>query len=289
MAVIYTASCCATPTRHATMRGMPPASPAPGFAVSVQPGAEPFAADGGAVGVLVCHGFTGSPQTVRPWAEYLAAAGLTVRAPRLPGHGTTWQDLGRTGWQDWYDAAERAFTELSGKCEQVFVAGLSMGACLALRLAQTQGPKVSGLVVVNPSLAPDTRLFLLAPVLKHVIPSLAGVAGDIKKPGADEGGYDRVPVKAAATLPALWKLTAQHLPEVTQPLLVYRSTVDHVVGPASMRVLTAALPAAEVRSLADSYHVATLDNDAPAIFEGTLAFIREHSAAEKRVQGQDSG
>jgi carboxylesterase len=262
---------------------MSSASSAPGFAVSVQPGAEPYAADGGPVGVLVCHGFTGSPRTVRPWAEYLAAAGLTVRAPLLPGHGTTWQDLGRTGWQDWYGAAEDAFAELSGSCEQVFVTGLSMGACLALRLAQTQGPRVSGLVVVNPSLAPDTRLFLLAPVLKHMIPSLPGIAGDIKKPGGDEGGYRRVPVKAAATLPALWKLTSQHLPEVTQPLLVYRSTVDHVVGPASMRVLTAALPAAEVRPLADSYHVATLDNDAPAIFEGTLAFIRKHSAAEKRV------
>ncbi len=282
-AVIYTASCCAAPVRHATMRGMSPASSAPGSAAFVQPGAEPYAADGGPVGVLVCHGFTGSPRTVRPWAEYLAAAGLTVRAPRLPGHGTTWQDLNRTGWRDWYSAAEDAFADLSARCEQVFVTGLSMGACLAFRLAQTRGPKVSGLVVVNPSLAPDTRLFLLAPVLKHVIPSLPGVAGDIKKPGADEGGYPRVPVKAAVTLPELWKLTARHLPEVTQPLLVYRSAVDHVVGPASMRVLTTALPAAEVRPLADSYHVATLDNDAPAIFESTLAFIRKHSAAEKRV------
>ena len=66
--------------------------------VTVQAGAEPFAADGGPVGVLVCHGFTGYPRTVRPWAEHLAAAGLTVRAPRLPGHGTTWRDLNRTGW-----------------------------------------------------------------------------------------------------------------------------------------------------------------------------------------------
>jgi carboxylesterase len=264
------------------MRGMPPAPPAPG-AFGAQSGAEPFSADGGTVGVLVCHGFTGSPRTVRPWAEHLAAAGFTVRAPQLPGHGTTWQDLDRTGWQDWYGAAERAFAELSDRCEQVFVAGLSMGGCLAFRLAQTQGARVSGLVVVNPSLAPDTRLFLLAPVLKYVVPSLPGITGDIKKPGGDEGGYERVPVKAAATLPALWKLTARHLAEVTQPVLVYRSTVDHVVGPASMRVLRAALPSVEVRTLADSYHVATLDNDAPAIFEGTLMFIKKHSAAEKRV------
>jgi len=273
---------------------MSPASSAHhgGLSVTVQPGAEPFSADGGPVGVLVCHGFTGSPRTIRPWAEYLAAAGLTVRAPRLPGHGTTWQDLNRTGWQDWYGAVEGAFDELSGRCEQVFVTGLSMGACLAFRLAQTKGSAVSGLVVVNPSLAPDTRLFLLAPVVKHVVPSLPGIAGDIKKPGGDEGGYKRVPVRAAATLPALWKLTAQHLSEVTQPVLVYRSAVDHVVGPASMKVLRAALPSAEIRPLRESYHVATLDNDAQEIFDGSLAFIRQHSTpvqnpadkpAEKRV------
>jgi carboxylesterase len=158
-----------------------------------------------------------------------------------------------------------------------------MGACLSFRLAQTQGAKVSGLVVVNPSLAPDTRLFVLAPILKHVNVSVKGIAGDIKKPGASEGGYQRVPLKAAGTLPELWKLTARHLAGVTQPVRVYRSTVDHVVGPPSMQVLKAALPAAEVVPLPDSYHVATLDNDAPAIFDGTLAFIKEHTAAGKRV------
>lgn len=254
-------------------------------AAGVQPGAEAFSADGGPVGVLVCHGFTGSPHTVRPWAEHLAAAGFTVRLPLLPGHGTRWQDLSATGWPDWYAAVERAFDELSGRCQRVFVTGLSMGACLALRLAETKGDAVSGLVVVNPSLAPDTRLFLIAPVLKHVMSSLPGIAGDIKKPGGVEGGYTRVPTRAAATLPALWKLTARHLSEVTQPLLVYRSTVDHVVGPGSMRILLKALPAAEVRPLANSYHVATLDNDAQEIFAGTVAFIAQHTPdpAEKRV------
>jgi carboxylesterase len=253
---------------------------------AVLPGAEPFAADGGPVGVLVLHGFTGSPYSVRPWAEHLAAAGLTVRAPRLPGHGTTWQDLNRTGWQDWYAAAEAAFAELSARCSQAFVTGLSMGACLALRLAQTQGAKVAGVVVVNPSLAPDTRLFLLAPVLKHVLPYMPGIGDDIKKPSSGEGGYKQVPVRAAATLPAMWRTTTAGLPLVTAPVLVFRSTVDHVVGPASMTVLRAGLPGAEVRPLAESYHVATLDNDAPEIFAGTLAFIEQQAA--KREQAVES-
>jgi len=255
----------------------------------VQPEAEPFSADGGPIGVLVCHGFTGSPRTMRPWAEHLAAAGFTVRLPRLPGHGTSWQDLNTTGWPDWYGELERAFGELSGRCEQVFVTGLSMGACLALRLAQTRGGAVSGLVIVNPSLAPDTRLFVLAPVLKHLVPSLPGIAGDIKKPGVEEGGYTRVPLKAAATLPAMWKLTAEHLSEVTQPLLVYKSAVDHVVGPNSMNVLRAALPGVEVRPLPDSYHVATLDNDAQAIFDGTVAFIAEHSRPRQGPADKPAG
>ena len=98
------------------------------------------------MGVLLCHGFTGSPQTLRPWADYLAQQGFTVSLPRLPGHGTTWQDLATTGSRDWYATADQAFTELSGRCEQVFITGISMGACLAFRLAETQGAKVSGSV-----------------------------------------------------------------------------------------------------------------------------------------------
>lgn len=245
---------------------------------TVEPGAEAYTRDGGPTGALLCHGFTGSPRTLRPWAEYLAAAGLTVSLPRLPGHGTSWQDANLTGWTDWFGEVSRAFDELAQRTARVFVLGLSMGGCLALRLAQTHGDAVSGVVLVNPSLAPDTRMFLLAPVLKHLVPSLPGISDDIKKPGASEGGYKRVPVRAAATLPVMWKTTAAALDRVRQPMLVCRSTVDHVVGPASMRVLRTALPDVEVRELRNSYHVATLDNDAEEIFAGSLEFIRTHAA-----------
>jgi carboxylesterase len=245
----------------------------------VLPGAEPFDHVGGPVGVLLCHGFTGSPQTLRGWADYLAAQGLTVSLPRLPGHGTTWQDLAQTGGDDWYAEADAAFGRLASQCEQTFVFGISMGGCLALRLAETHGSAVRGLVLVNPSLAADTKLFLLAPVLKHVLRSLPGIASDIKKPGAHEVGYDRVPVRAAATLPKLWGMTVSRLGDVTQPVLVYHSTTDHVVGPASMRALLAGLPDGQVtvRECADSYHVATLDNDAEAIFEGSVKFVQDHA------------
>jgi carboxylesterase len=238
---------------------------------------EPFAADGGPVGVLVLHGFTGSTQTVRDWAQYLAAAGLTVRAPLLAGHGGSWQELARTGWTGWYADAERAFAELAGRCSQVFVTGISMGGCLALRLAETQGARVSGVVLVNPSLAADSPVIALAPVLKYLVRSVKSIGGDIKKADVTERAVKRTPVASVATLPAMWRTTTAALPSVTQPVLVFRSTVDHVVGPASMKTLIAALPATEVRPLANSYHVATLDNDAPEIFDGTLSFIQKHA------------
>lgn len=249
----------------------------------VLPGAEAYGHAGGSTGVLLCHGFTGSPQSLRPWAEFLAAAGLTVSLPRLPGHGTTWQEMARTRWEDWYAEVDRAFDELRASTDEIFVMGLSMGGCLALRLAELRGQAVTGLVLVNPSVTAETKLFLLAPVLKLVVPSLKGVANDIKKPGVTELGYDRVPVRAAATLPGIWQVTTRHLDQVSQPVLVYQSTTDHVVGPANVEILRRALPAdrLEVRQCPDSYHVATLDNDAETIFAGSLEFVRSHSHAGK--------
>jgi carboxylesterase len=254
----------------------------------VLPGAEAFARDGGSTGVLLCHGFTGSPQSLRPWAEHLAGAGLSVSLPRLPGHGTTWQEMARTRWEDWFAEVDRAFDELQARTDEIFVMGLSMGACLALRLAQIRGEAVRGLVLVNPSVAADSKLFLLAPVLKLVVPSLKGIGSDIKKENTSEGSYDRVPVKAAATLPGLWRTTQEHLAELDHPVLIFRSATDHVVGPASLKLLTSALPAArlEVRELADSYHVATLDNDADAIFSGSLEFVQLHSRASGESAGE---
>ncbi|HXW47150.1 MAG TPA: alpha/beta fold hydrolase [Streptosporangiaceae bacterium] len=253
----------------------------------VMPGAEPFSHDGGSTGVLLCHGFTGSPQSLRPWAQYLADAGLSVSLPRLPGHGTTWQEMARTRWEDWYAEVDRAFDDLQARCEEVFVMGLSMGGCLALRLAELRGDAVRGLVLVNPSITRDTPLILLAPVLKLVVPSLKGIASDIKDDQARELGYDRVPVKAAATLPGLWRVTQRHLQDLRQPILVYRSATDHVVGPASLKLLQAAIPPGQlqVRELADSYHVATLDNDARAIFTGSLDFVRLNSSVSRESTG----
>ncbi|TDQ52516.1 alpha/beta hydrolase [Actinorugispora endophytica] len=254
--------------------------------MTLLPGAEPFRHAGGRVGAVLCHGFTGCPQSMRPWAEHLAAAGLTVDLPLLPGHGTTWQDMRPTTSDDWLGAAEDAFARVRAVCDDVFVMGLSMGGCLALRLAQRHGDEVAGVVVVNPSIAVEDRLLHIGHVVKLLLPSVKGLAGDIKKPETREVGYDRVPIAAAATLPRLWRATRRDLPSITAPVLAYRSPDDHVIGPESLRILTsrAVNSTVTVHSLDDSYHVATLDNDAETVFDGSLAFVREHSRSGEGLE-----
>lgn len=250
--------------------------------MAVLPGAEAFHFDGdpalGQVGVVLCHGFTGSPASMRPWGEHLAAAGLTVAGPRLPGHGTTWQEMNATGWQDWYGELERTFDDLRTRCTQVFAMGLSMGGTLTLRLAEQRGAQVAGIVLVNVSLTSENKALRLLPVLKHVVKTVPPVSNDIKKPGVTELAYDRMPVRATASLAELWRRTRADLGKVSQPTLVFRSRVDHVVEPVSGRLLLAGLSATEIeeRILENSYHVATLDHDAPAIYAGSLDFVRRH-------------
>ena len=247
----------------------------------VLPGAEPVDLPGGPVGVLLSHGFTGSPQSMRPWAEHLAAAGLSVRAPLLPGHGTTWQEMNTTGWQDWYGALEGHLDDLRSRCDSVFVMGLSMGGTLALRLAEQRAGDVAGLVIVNAALASERKDAFLAPLLSKVVPSFPGVGSDIKKQGVTELAYTRVPLKAFVSLRRTWPLVHADLGRITCPVLAFRSRVDHVVEPLSGRLLQAGLAGGtfQERVLENSYHVATLDNDASAIFEGSLDFIRAHAPA----------
>jgi carboxylesterase len=249
--------------------------------VPLIPGAEPFAHDAGPVGALVVHGFTGSPVSMRPWAQELADAGLTVRLPRLPGHGSSWQDMARTTWEDWYSAVDAAFTELTERCTDVFVCGLSMGGSLSLRLAELRGDQVRGLVLVNPSVHSENKALLALPVLRYAVRSIKGVGNDIAKPGQDEGAYDRMPTQSLYQLTRGWAMVRADIERVDQPLLLLRSAVDHVVEPSNASWILSHVRSTDVteRVLPNSYHVATLDNDAPQIVAGSLELIRRLAPA----------
>ncbi|MDO5501716.1 MAG: alpha/beta fold hydrolase [Actinomycetia bacterium] len=240
------------------------------------PGATPFLHDGDTgVGVLLSHGFTGSTVSMHPWAEDLAAAGHSVALPLLPGHGTTWQEMNGTTWQDWYAELSRGYARLADTCEHIIVAGLSMGGALVTKLAQDHPDRIDGLVLVNPAYKVEDPRMRFLPILQRFLPSLPGIGNDIKKPGQDEGCYDKVPLRALFSQTQLWSEVIEAMPSLTLPVLLFRSPQDHIVPASSSALLLSRISSTDVHEelLLNSYHVATLDNDAPTIFAMTREFI----------------
>jgi carboxylesterase len=238
-------------------------------------GAEPFSASGGPDGVLLLHGFTGSPKSLRSIAEVLANRGYTVELPLLPGHGTALADLLPMRWGDWTKAAEAAFDDLVARCARVAVVGLSMGGGLSVWLAEHR-PEVHALVVVNPLLSPiDAELREGArQLLDQGTDTIDGVANDICKQPHDEVGYSGLPIAAAMSLMDGLEEVARDLGNVTCPLLVLTSRQDHVVATEnSTRLVEAAKGPTEHLWLERSYHVATLDFDAELIEAEASRFL----------------
>jgi carboxylesterase len=254
--------------------------------VALAPHADPFYSDGTPdssgrrIGVLLSHGFTGSPASMVPWGQHLAKEGYAVSVPLLPGHGTRWEDMLPTTFSHYYEAIEREFEALKARCDVVVVGGLSMGGCLAIWLAAKHPQDVAGLVLVNPAVASTNKQLLALPALKFIVKSVPGIANDIKKPGVSEHGYDRTPLRAMHSMIVTWKEVRRDLPKVTAPVLLFRSAEDHVVDPSSARIILGTISSRDAteRVLEDSYHVATLDNDAPRIFEESVEFIRRITA-----------
>ena len=238
-------------------------------------GAEPFAAQGGPDGVLVLHGFTGCPQSMRPLAEALAAAGHTVELPLLPGHGTAVEDLVPMRWDDWSGAAEAAFQALAARCDSVVVVGLSMGGALTCWLAERH-PHLAGIALVNPLVhAPGDDLRAMIRGMVDAGEVLTdGIGGDIKREGVPEVGYDATPLEAIlSTFDGADQVEAR-LADIHCPVLLLVSREDHLIDAASGDALVerASGPVERVW-LEDSYHVATLDNDAPLIESRVVGFV----------------
>lgn len=242
--------------------------------------ADPFYHEGSDVGVLISHGFSGSPRSVKPWGRNLAERGYTVSVPRLPGHGTSWQEMNKTRWEDWYGQVQREFEKLQERCSSVFIMGLSMGGSLALRLAE-ENDDVAGLAIVNPAVHSERPDRFLLPYIRHVVPAFPGITNDINKPGMDEGGYTRLPLQAAYSLTQLWDIVKRDIDQVTQPLLVMRSTEDHVVEASNSQWILDNVASDDLTfiELRNSFHVATLDYDAEIIFDESVAFMERVIAA----------
>lgn len=239
--------------------------------------AEPYSVDHGARGVLVLHGYTGVPRSMRPLAAAFEAAGFSVELPLLPGHGTSVDDLVGRRYPDFFASADDSYARLAERGGPVVVCGLSMGGTLTVDLALAH-PEIAGLVLINPAVEPPAASLydLFRAALDAGSVTMPSIASDIKKPGQSGGGYDATPIAAAVSIFEATERIAPRLPDVSIPALLFSSRKDHVVPTSSSDLLerTYGGPLERVW-LEESFHVATLDNDAPAIERAAVAFAEK--------------
>jgi carboxylesterase len=246
--------------------------------MTILPGGGAYWFEGNEVGCLLVHGFTGTPQNVRPLADYLARRGLAVSAPRMPGHGTTVADLDKTGPQDWLEAAEQALTELKERCSTVFVAGISMGGTLTLELARRH-PELAGVVVMA---APVQAMEALQPLVDDpdrpvTVPAPWATVGVLTQDvGVGGIAYLEMPLGALERGMGLMSQVREGLGDVTVPTLLIYGDADQVVDKANGPFVLEGIKATDKRLLAvpDSSHEVTLDVDPRA---GDGRGVRLHS------------
>lgn len=230
--------------------------------------------------MLVLHGFTGNPQSMRPLAHAFADAGFAVELPLLPGHGTSLEDMALTGWSDWSAAADEAFARLSARCDKVVVAGLSMGGALTAWLGGRH-PEIAGFVFINAlATEPEGIRDLVQPMIDAGETLMPAIGSDIADPDVTELSYDGTPLKPLASMFDAAADLARSLASITAPVLVCNSPQDHVVPITDSDVIAATVAGPVERlTMERSYHVATLDYDRELIETTAVAFA-------KRVTGQ---
>lgn len=231
------------------------------------------------IGVLLVHGFTGSPASMRPWAEFLNNHGYTVMVPLLPGHGTKPQDLNQVKWQEWPAKVESELNLLLQSCDKVFICGLSMGGGTTLNIATRYSKQLAGIILVNPMIHVKFVPHQLAWLISRFQKMRDSVGDDIKKPGVTEFGYDSLPAVGVYQLLKMLHYTRKRLHDVTVPMQLFHSVDDHTLPVSNTEIIMNEVNSREINriELVNSYHVATMDNDAEIIFENSRVFIQSHS------------
>jgi len=236
------------------------------------------------VGVLLVHGFTGSPASMRPWGEFLNSHGYTVRVPLLPGHGTKPEDLNKVKWEEWPAKVTFELSELQKTCDTIFLIGLSMGGSTVLNVSIANNDAITGLVLVNPMIHVRGIPVELAFFLSRLQKMRTSVGDDIKRPGVTEWGYDALPTRGVYQLLKMLRVTRKNLGQITVPVQLFHSVDDHTLPVSNTEIILKGLGSLSKNriELVNSYHVATMDYDQELIFQNSLQFIEGLTPRGKR-------
>ena len=227
------------------------------------------------IGVLLVHGFTGAPPSMRPWGEFLHSKGYSVRVPLLPGHGTHPENLNKVKWQEWPAKVEFELSELRKSCDVIFLVGLSMGGGTVLNVAASHNEALKGLILVNPMIHVKGVPVELAFFLSRLQKMRTSVGDDIKRPGVTEWGYDALPTRGVYQLLKMLRITRRNLPKITIPVQLFHSVEDHTLPVTNTEIILSEIGSINKSriELVNSYHVATMDYDQELIFQNSLTFI----------------
>ena len=235
----------------------------------------PFSHRDGKNGVLLIHGFTGSPGELRPLAREFARTGFAVEVPVLAGHCRTIEEMNRTRYRDGMASGFDAYRELRKRTGNVTVYGHSMGALIALQLAAAHDVRAvisAGAPVYLQNryarFAGAAGLFL--PFMRETVP-----ANPLIDPYL--GGYRGViPVRAVGSLFRFMRHTRRQLPRVTAPVLVQQGRLDLTVRPESAHYIYNRI-ASRHKSLLwyeRSGHMLTVDAERDMVWRDAVAFVR---------------
>lgn len=242
----------------------------------------PFDLGDGPIGIVLVHGFTGTPYEMRFLGGELARAGFRVRGLRLPGHGTRLEDLDATRWTDWADGVEDAYDALRKLCDKVAVVGQSLGGLLALHLASKR-PDVAGVASLATPLWLEGMSARVAQwaadgALRRFksIPKLRGSDVRDSRVRKLNPSYRAIPTRALAELSAFMRVVDGCLDKVTQPVLVIHGEHDHTAPVACAARIAQRTRAVRTCILPRSYHLVSADVERDIVASEVAAFVRLH-------------
>lgn len=236
-------------------------------------GADSLFYQGNEIGVILCHGFNGTPQSMQYIGEQLAKYGYTISIPRLYGHGTHYLELEKSSYHDWIDSLQSAYEDLAKICEKVYIVGQSMGGALTIQIAAAN-PEIAGVFLINAAI---TDVCYRQYQHQEEPRFIEEGKPDIKKPSVYEITYDKVPIAAVHQLLNVMEDSQEKLTHVTTSTVIFKSAVDHVVPPENSHYIFEHVNSKDKKmiELQNSYHVASMDYDAMEIVDNIYQHIQQ--------------
>ncbi len=230
-------------------------------------------------GVLLIHGFTSTPQAIIDLAETIHKENFKVFLPKLPGHCTKWEDLASVTFEDWINALENKALKLLKTSDKINIVGLSMGGTLAAILTERLREKANTLTLICAPFVSKFSHSLGYSIGRLFLKSVNGVGGDIKSTEKQEEYYNTVPVKAVGEFLKTVKVGKRSLPNIKIPVRLFYAKDDHVISNKNPKETYRLLGSSDkkLKVFTNSYHVMTLDNDAPELFDDIIEFLKEYN------------